>query len=103
MGVGDDKHSCGVDGGRVQSWVGGASAAFGASWKSGDVVQLHFTVKDGKGSLRCGLNGSYESPHGLVCEGVEVGASGVWPAYTASSGTYRFRFGDFKFSAPQHS
>jgi hypothetical protein len=64
-GVGDDKRSWGVDGGRVQSWTGG-SQAFGRGWKDGDVVQFSFDVKDGKGTFRCGINGSFEAPLGLV-------------------------------------
>jgi len=100
-GVGDDAHSFGVDGQRVQKWVCGKDpTSFGAKWKKGDVVQLHLTVKSGKAALRCGLNGKFDAPFGLVCDDIEVGASGVWPAYTASSGKYRFRFSDFKYPAP---
>ena len=82
-GVGDDAHSWGVDGVRIQKWhnggVTGEGGKYGLAWKVGDVVGLAADL-DGR-TIAFSLNGSWAAPMGVAFTDVAV-QGGLRPALT---------------------
>lgn len=97
-GVGDDPHSYGVDGTRMQRWHNG-STDYGLEWSAGDVLGCAADL-DG-GSISFGLNGNWEMPMGVAFDTITP-QGGLYPALTANSGVFCVNLGSrpFKFGPP---
>ena len=90
-GVGDDAHSWGIDGDRVQAWHGCESNAFGQAWTTGAVIGCMADLD--KKTLSFSLNGSIAEPMGVAFQDIAI-TEGLRPALTASAGSFKCNFGD---------
>jgi len=97
-GTGDDEHSWGADGARVQRWHDG-STEYGQSWSNGDVLGCAANLDDGE--ILFGLNGNWESPMGVAFSSIKF-QGGLYPSLTANSGVFRVNLGGrpFKHGPP---
>ena len=108
-GVGDDKHSWGIDGARSMKWHGEETGTWGAAWKQGDVIG--FAADLGAKTLSFSINGVWTDGSKQIANpaftGVSIPDPGrLYPALTAAGGTYSVNLGDggaFKFAAPDPS
>ena len=78
-GVGDDRHSWGLDGARGLKWFGGDSPWDVVGWKQGDT--LGFAADFEANTLLFGCNGEWS----VAFKDVEWPVGGIYPALTASS------------------
>ena len=104
-GVGDDKHSWGIDGQRAKKIHGqGSGAPFGTAWATGDVIGLAVDIAGQ--TISASVNGSFSDPCGAAFAKVPFPADGVGivPALSGQSGLYRVFFGpQFKHAPPDAS
>jgi len=96
-GVGDDKHSWGFDGNRVCKWGNAGQAAYGTSWKDGDVLgcAIDFDTKE----VSFYLNGK---TMGVAFNGIAVTGK-IRVAASAQGNNYKLKFNFGKklaFAAP---
>jgi hypothetical protein len=104
--VGDDEHSWAVDGENQKAWYQGKHESYRRDinkWKKGDRVGLACDL-DGMQVL-VSVNGSFESPNGLVFK-LTPGAvqGGLFAAFTGSTGVLRYNLGQAPFTyAPPSS
>ena len=101
-GVGDDEHSWGVDGVRLQKWHGG-EADYGRTWSCGDVVGCAASrTADGAVDFSFSLNGSWDAPMGAAFAGARP-TGDLRPALTLGEGavvTLHFGHEPFRFALP---
>ena len=98
-GVGDDSSSWAVDGAKKLKWHGGRNK-WDCGWRDGDVIGLACDLVEGK--LHVSLNGDFSAPNGCVFEIDVEECSGLFAAFSASSGKVRYNLGEaaFKHGAP---
>ena len=97
----DDDPFWAVDGERQKKWHPGPKHKidYACKWKTGDVIGLACDLV--KQQILVSVNGSYETPNGVVFELAEsVGE--LFAAFTAKRGKIRYNFGgaSFKFKPP---
>jgi hypothetical protein len=96
-GVGDDRFSWAVDGGRQLSWHRGKSGDFGSKWSERDVIGFALDMRDAHATfLSVSVNGSFEKPNGVAFS--NISPHYVSPAFSASYGHFSVNFGDRPFA-----
>ena len=99
-GVGNDDHSWGFDGNRVQLWGNNQSVKevkFGSALKVGDILGLAIDLE--LKTISFSLNGDFSSPFGVAFVGIKLPrAASVFPAISSHSGVYNFNFGEQPFT-----
>ncbi len=84
-GVGDDSHSWGFDGARMQKWPSEGSSRWGENWREGDVIGVAADLDSGE--VWFGRNGTWDAPMGRAFQGCfSTGARSLFPALTGARG-----------------
>jgi len=101
VGVGDDSKGWAMDGKRKTPWHNGALGGYACTWETNDIIGLACDLKTCRISVS--LNGSYESPNGLVFVlGQDDIKDGLHAALSGEKGRFRYNFGEspFKYCPP---
>jgi len=97
IGVGDDAQGWGVDGSRRVKWQDGRKGSYLCEWHANDVLGLACDLNTRQ--IFVSVNGSYDSPNGLVFQLDENAAQqGLFAALSASKGRIEYNLGDSPFN-----